>query len=201
MLEWLTDEFERAKGRIRSSHSQWMEQQGVSEAALARAGGFGVGRAAFGACGDWEPADEDGEPAIVLPCWTPEGEGPRVLYDLVAFRPGQPYLPARRRLDAAWLGEDEQATAAFWHLPLTVRTDALTWLRSGSKGIVVLDWPRAVPHLLEMAELCGETDELTKILRVQLTRALLDRLPRISDLPRAKERSAPERDIDLGHAA
>ena len=201
MLEWLVDEFERAKGRIRPSHSQWMEQQGVSEAALSFAGGYGVGRVAFGANGDWQPADEDGEPAIVLPCWTPDGEGPRVLYDLVAFRPSAPEHAARRRLDVAWLGGDELAVSDFWHLPITVRADAMAWLRSGAKGIVVLDWPLAVPHLLEMAELCGETEELTKILRVQLTRALLSRLPRISDLPRLSERAAPDRDIDLGCAA
>lgn len=201
MLEWLMDEFERAKARIRPSHSQWMDQQGITQEALVRAGGYGVGRVAFGVHGDWQPADEDGEPAIVLPCWTPEGEGPRVLYDLVAFRPGNPELPARRRLDVAWLGEDELAVADFWHLPITIRTDAMTWLRSGAKGIVVLEWARAVPHLLEMSELCGETEELTQILRVQLTRALLNRLPRISDLPRPKERAAPDRDIDLGCAA
>ncbi|CUW41876.1 protein of unknown function (plasmid) [Magnetospirillum sp. XM-1] len=202
MLEWLAAEFERARERVRPSHDEWMERKGIGPAALAIAGGYGVARAILSPDGSWEPAEEGGDPVIVLPAWTPDGEGPRVLYDLVAFQPSGPDFPCwRRRLDAIWLGEDELALAAYWHLPITVRSSAMSWLRAGAKGAVILDWDRAIGRLFESPEVVGETEGLALRLRQELTRSLLERMPRIALLPAPPRPAIEDEDADLVFAA
>ena len=181
MLEWLTEEFAQAVARVRPAHAEWMREQGVFEFAQERAGGFGVARARFDSEGGWEPAEEDGEAAILLPAWSPVQEGPyRVLYDLVAFRPSRPDAPARRRLDAVWLGEDELEVAAYWHLPVTVRSNPMAWLRAGARGVVPLDWNEAIQRLLEFGAVEGEDEAMTARLHTDLVRALLARMPLVS---------------------
>jgi len=202
MLEWLNAEFDRARLRVRPHHLEWFDAHGVADAALKAAGGFGVCRVAFSLDGSFEPADDEGEAAIILPAWTPSGEGaPRVLYDLVAFRPRGPDFPCwRRRLDAVWLGEDELEIAAFWHLPLTLRASVMSWLKAGARGTVVMDWTRAIPRLLEWGEVVAETDALTERLRDVLSRELLARLPIIRTEPCPAKADA-EPDIDFNRAA
>ena len=199
MLEWLTEEFAQAVARVRPAHAEWMKEQGVFAFALERAGGFGVARVHFDTSGGWEPAEEDGDAAIVLPAWSPVQDGPyRVLYDLVAFRPNRPDTPARRRLDAVWLGEEELEVAAYWHLPITVRSDPMAWLKAGARGVVALDWDEAIHRLLEWSAVEGEDEAMTKRLRSDLLAALMSRLPLVSTERKAE---ASAKDIDLGRAA
>lgn len=193
MLEWLAEEFERAKARLRPSHERWFRDQGVPLGALERAGGCGVARVHFNPAGGWEPMDDGGVPAILLPAYTPDSEGMApILYDLVAFRPSLPKEPSRRRQDAVFLGEGELELAAYWHLPIVVRADPMSWLRANASGVVALDWYRAAHRLMEWEHLMGEDEATTAQLRKDLVRVALERVPRVETEPKkASETEAP----------
>jgi len=85
--------------------------------------------------------DENGGMAAILPAY----EGPH-LVDLVACSFTSRQMRTRRGI-AQVLGFDWIEDACLGLQPLAVHADALSWLRHGCRGIVVIDWT-AAPRLL-----------------------------------------------------
>lgn len=85
--------------------------------------------------------DEEGTVALIVPAF----EGPH-LVDLVACNFATRAMRTRRGI-ATVLGHAWIEDAFLGNQPLAVYDNALTWLRGGRRGVVILDW-QAVPRLL-----------------------------------------------------
>lgn len=85
----------------------------------------------------------------------PGTEGPGIV-DLVACSLATRAMRTRRGI-AAVLGHARIDDAVLGNQPLNVYDDALSWLRGGCRGVVVLDWPAAPLLLREVPALTCES--------------------------------------------
>jgi len=132
-------------------------------AALQGIGG-GVARITVHPGGLYEPSEEGGVPAIIIPCWPGQAPGqPEDLVDLLAWVPSSGNLYTRCGV-ADVLGEEaiRQAEPCMGMTrPLTIFADPGSWARAhtwddrGDHGIVVINWQRARASL---GHLTGITD-------------------------------------------
>lgn len=143
----------------------------------------------------FDPA-EDGLPAFVTPVIvevpdTPEASNPPqavrfgTLVDLVAWHPSRPDSWALRVGSAEWLGaiEPQYLDPA----PVTVHRTILSWLQSGTRGIVPLH--RTPAELRRVLTYCSSIEAQDRAHAIELRRAL--RLPWI----------APPVSVGAGHGA
>ena len=118
---------------------------------------------------------EDGLTAVIIPCYdtipgmldaNPEAHVEH-LVDLVAVNLDHPDRCWRRRGEALVLGAAYLDIADQEGEPVPVFRNAMTWLRSGGAGIVVLDWDW-VPGLLLGFDLIAEDVDLGNRLEAAL---------------------------------
>lgn len=140
----------------------------------------------------WDAAGPDGRLLLAV---TDGG----ALADILAVSTSAPDQIARRTGQGWCLGEDviRQAEADAWgrEQRVTVRllADPLEWLRMAGRGVVVLDWGAALPHLRGLGERVTLECDAGVGARI---RALLE----IGGLPKVRER-APVARVAMGQAA
>lgn len=102
------------------------------------------------------------------------------LVDLAAWRPSKPRSVLLRRGSVSALGWDLDTGET--HEALQLWTLPTSWAAADFRGLVVIDWPRVSPRLLEWREIVADTLELGERLEAELARArrrLTPRWPRI----------------------
>lgn len=184
MYQWLRDEFLSTRDRVRGHHVSWLTGRGVTAAALAAAGGFGVARVLVER-DRFDLADgRDADPAIILPVSDLPNDLPLDgLYDLVAFLPARPDRFYLRRGDAIWLNPFSVEKALSMGLPALLRRTPLSWLEHGADGAVPLDWARAAPALLDFASIEGEDEAHVREISVRLQVELMTHMPLVRAQP------------------
>lgn len=201
-------ELARAAARRRQSHLEWLLRQGVpAEAVLAIGGLIGVGRILRDA-GGYQPDDQAGEPALILPVYERCGglgslearvaaavsgdwldDDPGELVDLVALPIAEPTVTLRRRKAAAWW--NAYAVRSGGGEEVTVHRTVWSWLLAGGRAAaaVPLSSRRAIPDLLRVGAVHAEDEEHAQDLAEEIRRAALRGVPLIR-YPTAEHRHA-----------
>lgn len=149
----------REWGPVSQARMDWLQNRGVSTDDIAKPWQIGETKVSFE--GDCFDADPEGRPAVILGVI----DGGR-LVDLVAWDTETGWTGTWLGQGFA-LGQDQILNAATWFLDgsLIIHRSPLGWLRSGRRGIVILDpsqaWYRFrdAPRLLCEDEAHGEEIE------------------------------------------
>lgn len=142
----------------------WRQRMGWPRTAALQGVGGGVSRISVHPGGYYEPNEDTGIPAIIIPCWPGPAPGyPDDIIDLLAWVPSSGNLYTRCGV-ADVLGEEAiyQAQPCMGKSrPLVVFSDPGAWARAhtwddqGDHGIVVINWDRVAAA---MGHLIGVTD-------------------------------------------
>ena len=96
--------------------------------------------------------DENGQPALILPCFGDDDE----LWDLVALKAKSKPETWSRLDNAPALGMKAIRRSALLKERLTIHRTPWSWLQSGAQGCVILHWPTAVLWLDLVPEILTE---------------------------------------------
>ena len=131
---------------------------------------IGVAEAETSPSGLYEPND-DGESILVVAEGCPAAPIWDTLDDLIAFKPQEPGRWWRRCGEAKILGAYNVRSEPVF--PLTIHETPLSWLRSGARGICIVDWSFDPERLLYAGPLEVESDRLKARLERRIQKAAL----------------------------
>ncbi len=122
--------------------------------------------------GFYEPND-DGEHVVIIAEGQRAGPVWDTLDDLIAFRPQDPGHWWRRCGEVEILGAYNIRPEPVF--PLTIHETPLGWLRSGTRGVCIVDWSFDPERLLYAGPLEVESDQLKARLEKRIRQAAVER--------------------------